>query len=35
MAITGIRKVSMASTDTGNVNRLVAKFDTGGTFNKD
>ena len=31
-AITGIRKVSMASTDTGNVKRLIAKFDTGGTF---
>ena len=34
-AITGIRKVSMASTDTSNVKRLIAKFDTGGTFNKD
>ena len=33
-AITGIRKVSMASTDTGNVKRLVAKFDTGGTCMK-
>ena len=35
MAITGSRKVSMASVDTGNVKRLVAKFDTGGTLMKD
>ena len=32
--ITGSRMVSMASTDTGNVKRLVAKFDTGGTCMK-
>ena len=27
--------MSMASVDTGNVKRLVAKFDTGGTLMKD